>query len=113
MRGTFCSTHSWSVRRHAAISGSAEFLFPSTDTFPASRRPPSTVSDAISRLSLRESEPHDFFPQRHTKLRRHFALAPVNEPNDVGSAGSPFVHDEVRVRRRDTRLPFLCTLQAG
>ena len=44
IRGTLWRTHSWSVRRHAASSGSAAFLFPSTSTRPESFWPPSINS---------------------------------------------------------------------
>ncbi len=52
MRGTLAIVHSSSVSRQAAISGSAEFLFPSTVTAPDSRRPPSIRNVAISPPSL-------------------------------------------------------------
>jgi len=48
MRGTFVRTHSSSVRRHAASSGNAAFLLPSTDTRPPRRWPPS-----ISNVDIR------------------------------------------------------------
>ena len=54
MRGTFSRTHSWSVSRQAAISGSAAFLFPSTVTAPESRRPPrsATLPSALRPFGL-------------------------------------------------------------
>ena len=48
MRGTLVSTHSSSVSRQAASSGSAAFLLPSTATRPSSRWPPSISSVDIS-----------------------------------------------------------------
>ena len=48
MRGTLVSTHSSSVSRQAASSGSAAFLLPSTATRPSSRWPPSMRSVDIS-----------------------------------------------------------------
>ena len=44
IRGTFCSSQGSSVSTHAASSGRAAFLFPSTSIWPARRCPPSTTS---------------------------------------------------------------------
>ena len=57
IRGTLLMTHSSSLRRQAAISGSAEFLLPSTATLPDSRRPPSILKVAINPPQPREPAP--------------------------------------------------------
>ena len=44
MRGMLVSVHHSSVNRHAATSGSAAFLLPSTSTRPSMRRPPSITN---------------------------------------------------------------------
>src|SRR5262245_49485947 len=112
MRGTFDSSHSWSVSMHAAISGSAEFLFPSTVTFPDSRRPPSILSFAI-RSSDPFPEIHDLFSQHHAELRRHFRLASIDQRTDVLRRRAPFVHDEIGMRRRHGGRTLSRPFQAG
>ena len=66
IRGTLVSTHSSSVSRHAASSGSAAFLLPSTATRPCSRCPPS-----ISNVDIQLRESPGETPRRdHRRIRR-------------------------------------------
>ena len=97
IRGTLLMTHSSSLRRQAAISGSAEFLLPSTATVPDSRRPPSILKVAISpppasragtgcsnpieTISSRKRTPycaHTSCLQRSISARMSAALAPAS-----------------------------------
>src|SRR5690349_24544516 len=110
IRGTFSSTHSWSVSKHAAMSGSAEFLFPSTAMRPDSRRPPSTFSSAM--LPFAETEPDDLVLELDTKFVLHRAPARFDQFDDVGSARGSVVDDEIRVTIGDAGMAVLDVLQS-
>src|SRR5688572_17672477 len=111
IRGTLVSTHAWSVSRHAAISGSAEFLLPSTASLPDSRRPPSTFSTAIRPFI--ESEPDDLVFQLDTEPTGNLPPASFDQRHDVARRRAAVIHDEVAVARRYPGPPLRCILQAG
>src|SRR6185436_4252317 len=117
---------------HAAISGSAEFLFPSTDTRPDSARPPITfklaMQSPVSSLqspvtsyqltvttlqpptsSASEAQIHDLVAQ----LDAEFHAAAFDQPADVAGGCGALVDDEVSVRRRDARGADARTLESG
>src|SRR5207237_1871509 len=77
MRGTFVSTHSWVVSKHAASSGSAAFLLPSTSTDPDRRRPPSIKRVDIAQIVdlprplVELAKIHNLFSQLHAVARSH------------------------------------------
>src|SRR5581483_12081625 len=102
------STHSWSVSRHAASSGSAAFLFPSTETDPERRWPPS-----ISSVDIELPEVDDLVAQLDAEALAHDGAAPFDEPPDVAGGGAARVDDEVAVRRRHTRPADRGAFEAG
>src|SRR5688500_14740505 len=117
IRGTFDSTHSSSVSRQAASSGSAEFLLPSTDSRPERQRPPSTF-----RMDMRSfrcfpgigcAEPHDLVAQIDAELFPHLAPASLDQFGHVGGGGAAIVDDEIRVPGRHPRPPLGGPLEAG
>src|SRR5204863_5853335 len=114
IRGTLVRTHSSTVNRQAASSGSAEFLFPSTSTALDRRWPPSINSvDINSRSSLRAcshfsdtllvegAEIDDLLAQLDAEAVADGGPALIDQAPDGGSRRVPFVHNEVAVRRRD------------
>ena len=98
MRGTFDSTHSSSVSRHAASSGNAEFLLPSTATVPRAggrlRFCPSFAS-ARGSLRIRGTRFLRAAPRRTAPTLPHLQRS-IKRAN-VARGGAPFIHDEVRV----------------
>src|SRR4029450_11768656 len=109
IRGMFVRTHSSSLNRHAASSGSAEFLLPSTATLPSSRRPPSILNVAMSVFP----EIHDFLAKVDTESIPDRRLTACDQPADVGGRRATPVHDEVAMSRRDDGVPLARPLQAG
>ena len=112
IRGTLRSSQVSVVSRHAASSGSAAFLLPSTAMRPDSRRPPSnhqiqTSSELLpreTRLSSRSSTPN---------CSRTAARAVSTSARMSRAVAPPVVHDEVGVRRRDARAADAVALQPG
>src|SRR5690348_12217045 len=98
MRGTFARWHGSLVSRHAASSGSAEFLLPSTITRPDSRRPPSIRRIAILPRPLPVAEIDNFLLQGDAKPIADCVAAPGDERTDLPGRRSSLVHNEVRVR---------------
>src|SRR5581483_4201059 len=98
MRGTFVSTHSRSVSRQAASSGSAAFLLPSTATDPESRWPPS-----MSSVDIELPEIDDLFAQGDAEPVAHRRAAALDQHPDVARGRAAIVDDEVAVRGRDAR----------
>ena len=86
IRGTLLMTHSSSLRRQAAISGSAEFLLPSTATVPDSRRPPSILKVAISPPPAREPAPDARIRSRQSLRAAERRAAPRPRVCSVQSA---------------------------
>ena len=74
MRGMFVSTHSSVVSRHAASSGSAAFLLPSTSIVPEIGRPPSISRLDIKNLPGRRSLPATSTPNRSLTRARHKSI---------------------------------------
>src|SRR5204863_1788363 len=99
IRGTLVSTHSSRVSRHAASSGSAEFLLPSTATDPDSRWPPSINSVDMGPLT----EIDDLVPQFDAEPLADGCAALLDERADVARGRGPVVDDEVAVNGRHTR----------
>ena len=54
MSGTLRSSSGWSVRRVAAMTGSAAFLLPEIDTVPLSGRGPAILRRSISAVNVSE-----------------------------------------------------------
>src|SRR5262245_45807505 len=98
---------------HAAISGRAEFLLPSTATLPDSARPPSILSDAMSPRAWSEPQIHDFVPELDPEAGVHLIAAAVDQTADVLGGGRAVVDDEIAVSRRHSRAPFHAPFQAG
>ena len=105
IRGTLRSVDSSSLKRHAAISGRAAFLLPSTSMRPESW---STAFDnqcghELVSLDRRLELPHihNLIPQLDAEPLAHARPASFDERPDVGGRRAAFVHDEVAVRRRD------------
>src|SRR3954471_19267485 len=98
IRGTLVSSHHSVVSRHAASSGSAAFLLPSTETRPESRRPPS-----ISSVDIEVPEVDDLVPELHAEAVADRAPAPLDQHADVVGGGGSVVDDEVAMRGRDPR----------
>ena len=116
IRGTFWRTHSSSVRRQAAISGSAEFLLPSTSIRPLRRWPPSisrvdTLQASDSGLEL--SEIDDLVFQGYAKSISHDRATPLDEPPNLGRGCGAGVDDEVAMRRRHDRAPDPEVFESG
>src|SRR5262249_5340756 len=103
IRGTLVRTHSSVVSRHAASSGSAAFLLPSTWTEPDSRWPPSIRSVDMRMAILVQSETHDLLAQLDAESFTDFGPALVDQKPDLAGRGVAVVHDEVAVRRRHAR----------
>src|SRR5581483_3845364 len=108
MRGTFVSTHASVVSRHAASSGSAAFLLPSTSTDPDRRWPPSMTS-----VDIELPEVNDLFAQRDAELFAHRHTTPFDQHANVTGGGMARVDDEVAVRRRDAGASNRHTLESG
>ena len=110
IRGTLVSTHSSSVSRHAASSGSAAFLLPSTATRPWSRWPPSISSVDIQLRSLLEkrhvriiAEPdeHRLRPKPDAEAIGDPPLDPHRQRQHVACRRAAPVHDRQRMLGRD------------
>src|SRR6202030_3034247 len=95
--------------RHAARSGSAAFLFPSTATVPDSCLPPSINSVDICEVA----QIHDLFFQAHAKTLPDRRPAALDQLPDIGGGRRAFVDNEVAVRRRHARAADRDVLQSG
>src|SRR4051812_43336640 len=108
IRGTLVSSHHSVVSRQAASSGSAAFLFPSTETRPESRRPPS-----ISSVDIEVPEVDDLVPELHAETVADRAPAPLDQQADVSGGRGAVVVDEIAVRGGDPGAADAHPLETG
>src|SRR5690606_19897401 len=108
IRGTLVSTHSSSVSRHAASSGRAAFLLPSTATAPWSRAPPSIRRVDIGRSQqgingrvVVEADEDRFRPQTDRETLFDGALHGRRETDDIRGGSPATIHERERMLARE------------
>ncbi len=114
IRGTLVSTHSSSVSRHAASSGSAAFLLPSTATRPSRRCPPSISSVDIREVLyvriVRQAHEDRLGAEADAEPIQHLALDPHCQGEHVARRRPAAVHDRQRVLRGQSHPPGVVAL---